>query len=94
MSKQKPTIRDDLTPAQRAAKSQSPSLTSFASIGLQFAAALILFVFLGQWVDKKLGSSPLFLLAGVFGGGGLAFYSMYRRITAFQKRDDQNRGNR
>lgn len=94
MNTEKPKVRDDLTPAERAEKSQGPSLTSFASIGLQFAAALILFVFLGQWADKKMGSSPIFLLVGVFGGGGLAFYSMYRRITAFQKRDDQNRGNR
>ena len=64
---------------------------SFAGVGLQFAVSIVLFLFLGQWVDRKLGTSPAFLIAGVFLGGGGAFYSMYRRLTTAQKADDERR---
>ena len=64
---------------------------SFAGVGLQFAVSIVLFLFLGQWADRKLGTSPVFLLAGVFIGGGAAFYSMYRRLTTAQKADDERR---
>jgi len=64
---------------------------SFAGVGLQFAVAIVLFLFLGQWADRKLGTSPIFLLAGVFIGGGAAFYSMYRRLSTAQKADDERR---
>lgn len=65
--------------------------SNFAGLGLQFAIAIVLFLLLGQWADRKLGTSPVFLLTGVFIGGGAAFYSMYRRITAAQKADDERR---
>src|SRR4051794_9868017 len=63
----------------------------FAGVGLQFAAAIIVFLFVGQWLDKKFGYNGLFTLAGVFVGGGAAFYSMYRKISAAQRRDDDDR---
>ena len=63
----------------------------FAGVGLQFAAAIVLFLFAGQWVDDKLGTSGLFTIAGVFIGGGAAFYLMYRKIAAAQRRDDERR---
>ena len=63
----------------------------FAGVGLQFAAAIVVFLFAGQWVDDKLGTSGLFTIAGVFIGGGAAFYLMYRKITAAQRRDDEER---
>ena len=67
------------------------SLSSFAGVGIQFAVAIVLFLLLGQWADRKLGTSPAFLITGVFIGGGAAFYSMYRRITAAQRADDERR---
>ena len=66
----------------------------FAGVGLQFAAAIVIFLFAGEWVDKKLGTSGLFTIAGVFIGGGAAFYVMYRKISAAQRRDDEERSGR
>ena len=63
----------------------------FAGVGIQFAAAIIVFLFLGQWVDRRLGTSGVFTIAGVLVGGGAAFYNMYRKITAAQRRDDEER---
>ncbi len=67
------------------------NLGSFAGAGLQFAIAIVAFLLLGQWADRKLGTSPVLVLAGVFIGGGAAFYSMYRRVAAAQKADDARR---
>jgi F0F1-type ATP synthase assembly protein I len=63
----------------------------FAGVGIQLAAAILVFLFVGQWLDHKLGTGGLFTIAGVFIGGGGAFYNMYRKITAAQRRDDEAR---
>jgi hypothetical protein len=63
----------------------------FAGAGVQFAIAIVAFLFAGQWVDNKLGTNGVFAIAGVFIGGGGAFYSLYRKITAAQRRDDEER---
>lgn len=65
--------------------------SNFAGAGLQFAVSIVAFLLLGQWADRKLGTSPVFLLLGVFIGGAGAFYSMYRKITAAQQADDERR---
>jgi hypothetical protein len=65
--------------------------TAFAGVGLQFAAAIVIFLFAGEWVDGRLGTNGLFTIAGVFVGGGGAFYLMYRKIIAAQRRDDEER---
>jgi F0F1-type ATP synthase assembly protein I len=80
------------TPHTRDSKTPEPiNVGSFAGAGLQFAITLVLFLLAGQWADKKLGTSPIFLLIGVFVGGGGAFYSMYRKLNAAQKADDERR---
>lgn len=65
--------------------------SNFAGAGLQFAVSIVAFLLLGQWADRKFGTSPILLLVGVFIGGSAAFYSMYRRITAAQRADDERR---
>ena len=54
--------------------------SQFAGIGIQFALTIVIFAFVGVWLDKRLGSSPLFVLVLVLGGSGLAFWSMIRRL--------------
>jgi F0F1-type ATP synthase assembly protein I len=61
------------------------SLARYAGIGIQFAVAVVAFLFLGQWLDRKLGTSPVFLMLGVFVGAGAAFYGMYRKLMTDQK---------
>ena len=68
------------------------SATDFAGVGLQFAVAIIAFLFAGQWLDKRIGTGSLFTIIGVFVGAGAAFYNMYRKIAAAQKKDDESRG--
>jgi ATP synthase protein I len=79
------------TPPKSGSQKDPLNVGSFAGAGLQFAISLVLFLFIGQWADRKLGTSPAFLIAGVFIGGGGAFYSMYRKLAAAQKADDERR---
>jgi F0F1-type ATP synthase assembly protein I len=81
-------MEDEKRPHPSSKKSLSGA--DFAGVGLQFAVAIIVFLFAGQWLDKRLGTNGLFTIAGVFIGGG-AFYNMYRKITAAQRRDDEER---
>jgi F0F1-type ATP synthase assembly protein I len=70
---------------------QGLSGADFAGVGIQFAAAVIAFVFAGQWLDNRFGTNGIFTIAGAFVGAGGAFYTMYRKVTAAQKRDDEER---
>ena len=63
----------------------------FAGLGLQFAVAIVAFLYAGQWLDRRLGFHGLFTIAGVFVGAAAAFYNMYRKVSAAQKRDDEER---
>jgi F0F1-type ATP synthase assembly protein I len=78
----------------RPSPQQGLSGADFAGMGIQFAVAIIVFLFAGQWVDKRLGFNGLFTIVGVFVGAAAAFYSMYRKISAAQKQDDEDRKSR
>jgi hypothetical protein len=59
-------------------REQSP--WALAGLGTQFFVALVAFGYAGNWIDARLGLSPLFLLVGVFVGGGGTFFVSYRRL--------------
>ncbi len=59
-----------------------PSPASFAGAGVQFVVSILLFLYIGKWLDAKLGTAPWLLMAGVFIGAGAGFYSFYRKIMA------------
>ena len=82
-------MEDEKRP-QSSSKKSLPG-ADFAGVGIQFAVSIVVFLFVGQWLDKRLGTNGLFTIAGVFVGGGAAFYNMYRKITAAQRRDDEER---
>jgi F0F1-type ATP synthase assembly protein I len=64
------------------------SAGQFAGHGLTFVVAILGGLYLGQWLDRKLGTDPWLLIAGVFIGAGASFYSMYSKLMAAQARED------
>lgn len=66
-----------------------PGAGAYANFGLQFVVALLFFLWLGQWLDRRFGTAPVFLLIGVFAGAGGSFYAMYRKLMAAQEREEQ-----
>jgi F0F1-type ATP synthase assembly protein I len=59
----------------------------FAGVGIQFVLAILLFLFVGKWIDARLGTAPVFLIIGTFVGAAGGFYSMYRKVIAATRQD-------
>lgn len=53
---------------------QNPML----GVGLQFAVTLLVCLFAGQWLDRKFGTTPWLLLAGMLVGSVVGFWSLVR----------------
>ena len=68
-----------------------PSAAQFAGVGLQFALSILVFVYVGNWLDRKFGTAPWLLLVALFLGAGGSFYSMYRKLMASQEREEAAR---
>lgn len=80
-------------PGKSPGRTDEASGASFAGLGIQFALGIFLFLYIGKWIDSRLGTSPAFLLGGVFVGAAGSFYNFYRRIAADQKKADEARNN-
>lgn len=50
-------------------------------VGMQFAASILVFLFVGRWLDGKLGTEPWLLLTGVMVGAAAGFFSIYRQLV-------------
>ena len=75
-------------PRERTPPSAFINVASYAGLGVQFVLSILLFLYAGRWVDRKLGTEPWFLIIGVFTGATAAFYAMYRKLTADQQREE------
>lgn len=60
----------------------APTPASFAGAGAQFVLSILLFLYIGKWLDGRFGTAPWLLMIGVFVGAAAGFYSFYRRIMA------------
>lgn len=83
-----PKEQSSLSPVKR---KQSP--LALAGLGAQFFGALLVFVYAGNWLDTRLGTSPLCLLTGVFGGGGGSFFLSYRQLMRGSNKADTGPSN-
>jgi ATP synthase protein I len=78
----------DPLPGAKADADDGASIGSYAGLGLQFAVTLVAFLYGGMWLDRKVGSAPLFLILGVFVGAAASIYAMYRKLMSDQRRQD------
>ena len=53
----------------------------YAGLGVQLAASILVFVFLGQWLDRKAGPGGLFTILGAFLGFGGTMYALIRSLN-------------
>lgn len=67
---------------------------AYAGLGLQFGVSLVAFYYLGQWLDRRLGTAPVFLLVCVLVGSGAAFFALYRQLMGAQRREQAARAAR
>jgi len=60
-------------------------------VGLQFAGAIVLFLFVGRWLDDRLGTEPWLLLTGVMVGAVAGFVSLYRQLVVAPREREKRR---
>lgn len=63
----------------------------YMGLGLSWALSTLLFLLAGWWLDRKVGTTPLFLILGAFVGASAGFYSMYRHVV-MEPRDQKDDG--
>jgi F0F1-type ATP synthase assembly protein I len=81
-------------------KAESPPLrpprpagvATIATGGIEFAITILLGVFAGQWLDRRMGTAPWLVILGVVFGGTVGFYNLYRTLTTAQRRGSSRAG--
>ena len=65
---------------------KGPSPAMFAGAGFELAGCILLGLFAGQWIDKRLATAPWLLILGVFIGAAAGIFNMYRTLTTAERR--------
>ncbi len=62
----------------------------YLTLGMQLAAAVLMFFFIGWWVDGELSTAPVFQLVGILLGfiGGMVKF--LRTVSDFNKQNKSN----
>jgi F0F1-type ATP synthase assembly protein I len=78
-----------LAEARGETKKGGPS--AMAGVGFQFVIMVLVFLFGGQWLDRKLGTGPWLMIAGLMVGGALGFWSLLRVAKAANEADEKGK---
>lgn len=55
-----------------------PELVSYSSIGVEFAASVLIGVFIGYRLDLYFHTKPYLMVIGLFFGAAAGFYNLYK----------------
>ncbi len=61
-------------------------------LGYRIAVPIVVFGLLGRFLDTKLGTSFIFLLAGIFFALGTSSYLIYRQLKDILKEENNDKG--
>jgi F0F1-type ATP synthase assembly protein I len=53
----------------------------YAGLGVQLGVTILVFVLIGQWADRKLGTGGIVTIAAAFLGFGGTMYSLIRQLN-------------
>jgi F0F1-type ATP synthase assembly protein I len=60
---------------------KGPGPMRYAGLGVQLGATILVFVLIGEWADRKLGTGGIITIAAAFLGFGGTMYSLIRRLN-------------
>lgn len=63
----------------------------YLTLGIQIAAAVVMFLFIGKYADEQFGTKPWLMVAGIvvgFTGGMIHFF---REVTALSEKEEHER---
>ena len=67
-------------------------VSKYLGLGMGWALATLLFLFLGSLVDDWLGTAPWLTLIGAFVGAAAGFYSMIHHLVTVPRRRASEHG--
>jgi hypothetical protein len=53
----------------------------YAGLGIQLGVTILVFVLIGQWADRKLGTGGIVTIAAAFLGFGGTMWSLIRQLN-------------
>lgn len=59
----------------------------YITLGMEFGGCVLLFTFLGVYLDKKFVTNPLFLIVGIFTGFFFGIYRLFQVSKELDKMD-------
>lgn len=66
----------------------------YIDLGIRLAISIVIGVFGGLWLDKKIHTTPLFLLIGFMLGASAGFWSIYKTIYVKDQKNKERDKNR
>lgn len=63
----------------------------YISLGMEFGVTVLSFTFAGIFLDKKLGTRPLFSILGVFIGFAFGMLLLFKIAKKLDKMSDDNK---
>ncbi len=79
------TARESSSERQRAIQ----EIGRYSGYGLTWALSVLLFLWIGYWLDGRLGTLPLLTLVGAFVGAAGGFLRLYRGLTATKSAENE-----
>lgn len=67
---------------------------SLSGLGFYIAGVIILGIVGGRWLDSKFGTSPLWLIVGLFLGIVIAVLGTYNMIKPFLENNRKDKGSK
>ena len=75
------TRKEDTPEEQRHKPKPGKSYAAFLGIGLQYAVTVVLFWYLGAWLDERFSCEPWGMVGGSFMGIALATYHLLKETA-------------
>ena len=61
----------------------------YVTLGLQLAAAVLVFYYLGSWLDERYNTGPTFTVVGIMMGAVGGLIKFFRVVMTLNKRSEQ-----
>lgn len=85
-----PITPDDGTKQEPLSKNPAKDFGPFLTMGLQLAISVVVFFFIGYWLDGKFGTSPWCTIGGAALGATGGLIKFLREATRLGKQADQD----
>ena len=91
MNSESPNRQVQKQPKKESTRIISRDFVPFLTMGFQLAAAVVLFLLLGHWIDNKFGISPIGKLVGVVLGTAGGFIKFFKTVAAITTEEEKRR---